>query len=86
MIDRFVAVCLNKRWLALVAFLLMGVFGYYSFTTLAIEAYPDISDTQAQVIAQHLRPLAHHARLPGRRGRLLGAHAHPRARGRRDAA
>ncbi len=53
MIERFVSVCLRKRWLALVVSLLVAVFGYYSFTTLAIEAYPDIADTSAQVITQH---------------------------------
>ncbi len=53
MIERLVSVCLSKRWLTLFAFLLVAVFGIYSFTTLSIEAYPDISDTQAQVITQH---------------------------------
>ena len=53
MIERFVAACLRKRWLAVAVFVLFCVFGYYSFTTLAIEAYPDITDTTAQVIAQH---------------------------------
>jgi cobalt-zinc-cadmium resistance protein CzcA len=53
MIERLVALCLQRRWLALAAFLLVAAFGYYSFTTLAVEAYPDISDTQAQVITQH---------------------------------
>jgi cobalt-zinc-cadmium resistance protein CzcA len=48
-----VAACLHKRWLAVAVFILFCVFGYYSFTTLAIEAYPDITDTTAQVIAQH---------------------------------
>ena len=53
MIERFVTACLRKRWLAVAVFILFCVFGYYSFTTLAIEAYPDITDTTAQVIAQH---------------------------------
>jgi cobalt-zinc-cadmium resistance protein CzcA len=52
-IERFVTACLRKRWLAVAVFILFCVFGYYSFTTLAIEAYPDITDTTAQVIAQH---------------------------------
>jgi len=45
MIERFVAACLRKRWLAVAVFILFCIFGYYSFTTLAIEAYPDITDT-----------------------------------------
>jgi len=53
MIERFVSVCLQKRWLVVAVSLLVAVFGYYSFTTLAIEAYPDIADTSAQVITQH---------------------------------
>jgi cobalt-zinc-cadmium resistance protein CzcA len=52
MIERFVAVCLRKRWLVLAVFAMVAVFGYYSWTTLAIEAYPDIADTTAQVITQ----------------------------------
>jgi heavy metal efflux system protein len=52
-IDRVVRTCLHRRWLVLAAFALLGVFGYYAFTTLAIEAYPDITDTTAQVITQY---------------------------------
>ncbi|HVW27838.1 MAG TPA: CusA/CzcA family heavy metal efflux RND transporter [Polyangiaceae bacterium] len=52
MIERFVAVCLRKRWLVVAVFAMIAVFGYYSWTTLAIEAYPDIADTTAQVITQ----------------------------------
>ncbi len=53
MINRFVSICLHKRWLAVAVFALVAVFGYLSFKTLAIEAYPDIADTSAQVITQH---------------------------------
>ncbi len=53
MIERFVAACLHRRWLVLAVFGLVGVIGYYSWTTLAIEAYPDISDTTAQVVTQY---------------------------------
>ena len=53
MINRLVAVCLQKRWLMLAVFAMVAIFGYYSFTTLAIEAYPDIADTTAQVITQY---------------------------------
>ena len=49
-IERIVAAPLRRRWLAVAVFVLFCVFGYYSFTTLAIEAYPDITDTSAQVI------------------------------------
>lgn len=53
MIARFVSLCLRKRWLAVVAFALVAILGYLSFQTLAVEAYPDIADTSAQVITQH---------------------------------
>jgi len=53
MINRFVSACLDKRWLAVAVAVLVAVFGYVSFKTLAVEAYPDIADTSAQVITQH---------------------------------
>lgn len=52
MLERFVAVCLHRRWLVLAVFVIVGAFGYYSLTGLAIEAYPDIADTSAQVVTQ----------------------------------
>jgi cobalt-zinc-cadmium resistance protein CzcA len=53
MIDSFVSACLHRRWLVLAVFALVAVFGWFSFKSLAIEAYPDIADTSAQVITQH---------------------------------
>ena len=53
MISRLVTLGLRKRWLAIAASCLIAVFGVLSFRSLAIEAYPDISDTSAQVITQH---------------------------------
>ncbi len=50
MIDRFVSFCLDRRWLMVALFLLLAVFGVYSWTELSVEAYPDISDTTAQVV------------------------------------
>ena len=52
MIEKLVSACLQKRWLVVFVFLMVGVFGYYSWTTLAVEAYPDIADTTAQVVTQ----------------------------------
>ncbi len=54
MIDLFVTATLKRRWLVLVVFLLLGVFGYLSWQELAVEAYPDIADTTAQVVTQYL--------------------------------
>jgi cobalt-zinc-cadmium resistance protein CzcA len=53
-IARFVALCLQKRWLIVAAFVLIAIFGVYSWRALSVEAYPDISDTTAQVITQYL--------------------------------
>ena len=41
-----------KRWLILALFILLSVFGYYSWTQLSIEAYPDIGDVTSQVVTQ----------------------------------
>jgi len=54
MIARLVAICLRKRWLIVAVFLMIGAFGVYSWKQLSIEAYPDISDTTAQVVTQYL--------------------------------
>lgn len=43
---------INKRWLMLTLFILLSVFGYYSWTKLSIEAYPDIGDVTSQVVTQ----------------------------------
>jgi cobalt-zinc-cadmium resistance protein CzcA len=53
MIERLVSFSLCRRWLVLSVFGLIAAYGFYSLKQLAIEAYPDISDTQAQVITQH---------------------------------
>ncbi|MEO7110935.1 MAG: CusA/CzcA family heavy metal efflux RND transporter [Polyangiaceae bacterium] len=52
MIDRFVAACLQRRWLVAAVFMMIAVFGYYAWTSLAVEAYPDIADVTAQVVTQ----------------------------------
>lgn len=36
----------------LALFLLLGFFGYYSWTKLSVEAYPDIADVTSQVVTQ----------------------------------
>ncbi|MES2096809.1 MAG: CusA/CzcA family heavy metal efflux RND transporter [Pseudomonadota bacterium] len=52
MIDRLVGFALSKRLVVALIAVLIAIFGYYSWTQLAIEAYPDIADTTSQVIAQ----------------------------------
>lgn len=43
---------IQKRWVMLCLFLMLGIFGYYSWTRLSIEAYPDIADVTSQVVTQ----------------------------------
>src|SRR5579875_533298 len=52
MIDRLVGICLRKRYLIMVIALLAAGYGYYSWTQLKIEAYPDIGDVTAKVTTQ----------------------------------
>eukprot|EP01132_Coremiostelium_polycephalum_P023138 gene23138-27502_t len=47
-----VLTAIQKRWLMLALFILLGVFGYYSWTKLSVEAYPDIADVTSQVVTQ----------------------------------
>lgn len=53
MITHLVDFCLRRRHVAWSVFLLVVIFGWYSWTRLPIEAYPDISDTSAQVITMY---------------------------------
>lgn len=43
---------LSKRWLIAALFVLIAIFGYYSWNQLYIEAYPDIGDVTSQVVTQ----------------------------------
>src|SRR5436853_3676678 len=52
MIDRLVGYALSKRLVVAMICIFVCIFGYYSWTQLAIEAYPDIADVSAQVITQ----------------------------------
>ena len=52
MIERFVALCLRRRFIVWGVFFLVAVYGAYAFTRLPVEAYPDLSDVSAQVITQ----------------------------------
>src|SRR5215471_1096213 len=52
MIDRFVGYALHKRLVAAMICVFISLYGVYSWTQLAIDAYPDIADTSSQVITQ----------------------------------
>ncbi len=52
-IDTFIRYCLARRWIFVSLFLLAGMFGYYSWTQLTIDAYPDIADVTTMVVTQY---------------------------------
>jgi cobalt-zinc-cadmium resistance protein CzcA len=52
MIDRLVGFTLRKHLVVAMVCVFVAIFGYYSWTQLSIEAYPDIADVNAQVITQ----------------------------------
>jgi len=53
MIKNLLIFSLKNRWLVVaISFVLMAV-GYYCFTQLKIEAYPDIADTNVIIVAQY---------------------------------
>ena len=54
-----------------VLFLFLAVVGYYSWTKLAIDAYPDIADTTVQVVTQ----------VPGLAAEEIEQHKHPYRKG-----
>ena len=52
MIDRVIDLCIRKRRIIWIVALLLVGFGYYCWTQMAVEAYPDIGDVTAQVVTQ----------------------------------
>src|SRR5712691_2448142 len=52
MIDWLVGFARRKRLVVAMVCLFAGIYGYYSWTQLAVEAYPDIADVTAQVVTQ----------------------------------
>src|SRR5437016_8394913 len=52
MIDAIVSLALSKRLVVAMICLFAAIFGYYSWSQLTVEAYPDIADTSSQVVTQ----------------------------------
>ena len=50
MIDRLVAFALHKRVVVWMVCIFLAAYGYYSWTQLPLEAYPDIADVSSQVV------------------------------------
>jgi cobalt-zinc-cadmium resistance protein CzcA len=51
-IDWLVSFALQKRLVVAMICVFAAIYGYYSWTQLAIEAYPDVADTASQVVTQ----------------------------------
>ena len=52
MIDWLVGYALRKRLVAAMIGIFAAIYGYYAWTQLAVEAYPDIAEVMTQVITQ----------------------------------
>jgi cobalt-zinc-cadmium resistance protein CzcA len=52
MLEKILHLAIHRRGLVLVCFIFLGLVGYYSWTQLAIDAYPDIADTTVQIVTQ----------------------------------
>lgn len=50
--ERLIKYILKRRGLIAVTFLVVSLFGIYSWTRLSIDAYPDIADVTVQVVTQ----------------------------------
>lgn len=48
----FTLTTIQKRWIVSALFILLAFFGYFSWKTISIEAYPDIADVTSQVVTQ----------------------------------
>ncbi|HSY26201.1 MAG TPA: CusA/CzcA family heavy metal efflux RND transporter, partial [Burkholderiaceae bacterium] len=52
MINQIIALCFRRRHLAWVLAILVSIYGYISWTKMAVEAYPELSDVTVQVTTQ----------------------------------
>jgi heavy metal efflux system protein len=52
LVDALITRCFEKRTLAIVIAIIVVIFGYYSWTQMSIEAYPELTDVTAQVTSQ----------------------------------
>ena len=50
--NKLIHTSIQKRWVMVALFVLIGLFGYFSWKQISIEAYPDIADVTSQVVTQ----------------------------------
>ena len=61
-----VSFALRKRLVVAMVCVFAAIYGYYSCTELAIEAYPDVADTASQVVTQKGSDVANFTQLAER--------------------
>jgi heavy metal efflux system protein len=52
LVDALITRCFEKRTHVIVLAIIVAIFGYYSWTQMSIEAYPELTDVTAQVTSQ----------------------------------
>ncbi|MEK7851082.1 MAG: efflux RND transporter permease subunit, partial [Deltaproteobacteria bacterium] len=52
MIDKLIAFALRQRLLIVIAVFILVVFGVYAFKKLPIDAFPDVTNIQVQIISE----------------------------------
>jgi cobalt-zinc-cadmium resistance protein CzcA len=52
MLNKIINIAIERRGLMLVLFIFLALVGYFSWSQLAIDAYPDIADTSVQIVTQ----------------------------------
>ncbi|MGC4057255.1 MAG: efflux RND transporter permease subunit [Chitinophagaceae bacterium] len=53
MIRKILLFSLRNRWAVIIAAVVLSLVGYWCFTKLKIEAYPDIADTNVIIVAPY---------------------------------
>ena len=52
MLEKLIHIAIHRRGLMIVVFMFLAIIGYYAWSKLAIDAYPDIADTTVQIVTQ----------------------------------
>ncbi|MCF5935018.1 efflux RND transporter permease subunit, partial [Xanthomonas perforans] len=52
MIEAIITTCFQRRGIVWLVFVLIALYGTWSWTQLPVEAYPDIADVTSQVVTQ----------------------------------
>jgi cobalt-zinc-cadmium resistance protein CzcA len=52
MLEKIIHIAIHRRGLMIVLFVFLAITGYYAWSRLAIDAYPDIADTTVQIVTQ----------------------------------